>query len=202
PSRCHCHHGYSGSHCEHSPPALYWSVWSTWSKCSVPCGVGVQVRHRTCPLRNRCVGPTSQTSRCVGPMFYCSDSAEEDYQVSTRGMGTQIVQNWGIGWTVGDDRLLNDAFYWSETEDGLPDLYFKKENFRLLDYFVWTSMIQLSQKWTLYELMIYHAVLLSLTTFPLFFIILAVSRLIRRFLKTNNRSPKSLTDSVSEDPTE
>ncbi|KAA3681586.1 uncharacterized protein DEA37_0001271 [Paragonimus westermani] len=85
---CHCHHGYSGSHCEHSPSALHWSAWSAWSKCSVPCGVGVQVRHRTCPLRNRCVGPTSQTSRCVGPVFYCSDSADEYYQ-----MGTQIVQN-------------------------------------------------------------------------------------------------------------
>ncbi|THD23693.1 Cadherin tumor suppressor [Fasciola hepatica] len=174
---CQCRYGYAGDRCERPPPRLYWSGWSLWSKCSTSCGVGTRVRHRSCPVRNRCTGQSVQSGRCIGPVSYCTESGE-DMPPEASGLGTRIVQSWGIGWTVGDDRTLNDAFFWSETETGWPSLYYKDDGYHFGDILTWTKLTQLSRNWSIGQLMIYHAVVLGVLAIPLLFILVSMSKLI------------------------
>ncbi|KAF5395058.1 Thrombospondin type 1 domain protein [Paragonimus heterotremus] len=194
---CLCRYGYSGARCERPPPSLYWSGWSLWSGCSASCGVGTYTRYRTCPVRNRCVGRSIETGRCLGPVTHCVD-AVGDASVVPYGLGSKIVQGWGIGWTPEDDRTLSDAFFWSETEDGWPRLYFRKEGFHFADILTWTKLTQLSRQWSLTQLMIYHAVVLGLVTLPLLMIFLALSKMIQKSLR-RRRPAQSLVETSSDE---
>ncbi|KAG5268744.1 hypothetical protein AALO_G00215970 [Alosa alosa] len=46
------------------PPHVYWSAWSPWERCSVPCGGGIQSRRRTCENGNECPGCTQEYQSC------------------------------------------------------------------------------------------------------------------------------------------
>ncbi|TPP60638.1 hypothetical protein FGIG_02173 [Fasciola gigantica] len=94
------------------------------------------------------------------------------------------VYVWGIGWTVGDDRTLNDAFFWSETETGWPSLYYKDDGYHFGDILTWTKLTQLSRNWSIGQLMIYHAVVLGVLAIPLLFILVSMSKLICSVLGT------------------
>ncbi|CAL8292861.1 unnamed protein product [Lota lota] len=51
---------------EHLPcPAhVYWSAWSAWERCTVPCGGGIQSRRRTCENGNECPGCSQEYQSC------------------------------------------------------------------------------------------------------------------------------------------
>uniref|UniRef100_A0A8C2ZM81 Sema domain-containing protein n=1 Tax=Cyclopterus lumpus TaxID=8103 RepID=A0A8C2ZM81_CYCLU len=46
------------------PPHVYWSAWSAWERCTVPCGGGVQARRRTCENGNDCPGCGQEYQSC------------------------------------------------------------------------------------------------------------------------------------------
>ncbi|KAF0028165.1 hypothetical protein F2P81_019252 [Scophthalmus maximus] len=46
------------------PPHVYWSAWSAWERCTVPCGGGVQSRRRTCENGNDCPGCGQEYQSC------------------------------------------------------------------------------------------------------------------------------------------
>ncbi|XP_048832437.1 semaphorin-5A isoform X1 [Brienomyrus brachyistius] len=46
------------------PPHIYWSSWSLWERCPVPCGGGIQTRHRTCENGNECPGCSMEFQAC------------------------------------------------------------------------------------------------------------------------------------------
>ncbi|XP_029384740.1 semaphorin-5A isoform X1 [Echeneis naucrates] len=46
------------------PPHVYWSAWSAWERCTVPCGGGIQSRHRTCENGNDCPGCGQEYQSC------------------------------------------------------------------------------------------------------------------------------------------
>uniref|UniRef100_A0AAY4ADZ6 Sema domain-containing protein n=1 Tax=Denticeps clupeoides TaxID=299321 RepID=A0AAY4ADZ6_9TELE len=46
------------------PPHVYWSSWSPWERCSVPCGGGIQSRRRTCENGNECPGCSQEYQSC------------------------------------------------------------------------------------------------------------------------------------------
>ncbi|KAG5455249.1 hypothetical protein CSKR_106446 [Clonorchis sinensis] len=184
---CLCRFGFSGARCERPPPRLHWSGWSQWSKCSASCGLGYHTRYRTCPLPNRCDGRRTETGRCLGPVTYCSD-AVGDSALIPYGLGTQTVQSWDIGWTAHEDRNLDDAFFWSETEDGWPNLYYVAEGFQFADILTWTKLSQLSRQWSITQLMIFHAVVLGLVTVPILLIFLAISRTLQSFVRRHKKA--------------
>ncbi|KPP71089.1 hypothetical protein Z043_110030, partial [Scleropages formosus] len=49
------------------PPHVYWSSWSPWERCTVPCGGGMQARRRTCENGNECPGCNTVLYVCLGP---------------------------------------------------------------------------------------------------------------------------------------
>ncbi|XP_064202566.1 semaphorin-5A-like isoform X1 [Anguilla rostrata] len=53
------------------PPHVYWSGWSPWERCSVPCGGGVQSRRRACENGNECPGCGLEFQSCNS--FPCPD---------------------------------------------------------------------------------------------------------------------------------
>ncbi|CAL8073954.1 unnamed protein product [Calicophoron daubneyi] len=179
---CICKYGYAGERCERPPPKLYWSGWSMWSKCSASCGVGFHVRYRKCPLVGRCVGSATQTGRCLGPVAFCADSAG-DQPVDEPSFGSRIVNGWGIGWTESEDRVLNDAFYWSETEDGWPNLYYKRRGFDFGDILYWTQLTELSRTWSLRQIAIFFGFLLAMCCIPLFYIVVSIVKKIKAWIR-------------------
>ncbi|XP_061660878.1 semaphorin-5A isoform X1 [Syngnathoides biaculeatus] len=46
------------------PPHVYWSAWSAWERCNVPCGGGIQSRRRTCENGNECPGCGQEFQSC------------------------------------------------------------------------------------------------------------------------------------------
>uniref|UniRef100_A0A4W5JW81 Semaphorin-5A n=1 Tax=Hucho hucho TaxID=62062 RepID=A0A4W5JW81_9TELE len=46
------------------PPHVYWSAWSAWERCTVPCGGGIQSRRRTCENGNECPGCAQEYQEC------------------------------------------------------------------------------------------------------------------------------------------
>ncbi|KAF7691769.1 semaphorin-5A isoform X1 [Silurus meridionalis] len=46
------------------PPHIYWSAWSPWERCTVPCGGGIQSRHRVCENGNECPGCSVEYQSC------------------------------------------------------------------------------------------------------------------------------------------
>uniref|UniRef100_A0A8C7YX44 Sema domain-containing protein n=1 Tax=Oryzias sinensis TaxID=183150 RepID=A0A8C7YX44_9TELE len=46
------------------PPHVYWSAWSAWDRCNVPCGGGIQSRRRTCENGNDCPGCGQEYQSC------------------------------------------------------------------------------------------------------------------------------------------
>ncbi|XP_077591911.1 semaphorin-5A isoform X1 [Stigmatopora nigra] len=46
------------------PPHVYWSAWSAWERCNVPCGGGIQSRRRTCENGNDCPGCGQEYQSC------------------------------------------------------------------------------------------------------------------------------------------
>uniref|UniRef100_A0A8C9RR46 Sema domain-containing protein n=1 Tax=Scleropages formosus TaxID=113540 RepID=A0A8C9RR46_SCLFO len=46
------------------PPHVYWSSWSPWERCSVPCGGGTQARRRTCENGDECSGCSLEYQPC------------------------------------------------------------------------------------------------------------------------------------------
>ncbi|KAI1889054.1 hypothetical protein AGOR_G00175110 [Albula goreensis] len=46
------------------PPHVYWSSWSPWERCTVPCGGGIQARRRTCENGNECPGCSLEYQSC------------------------------------------------------------------------------------------------------------------------------------------
>ncbi|XP_076868946.1 semaphorin-5A [Brachyhypopomus gauderio] len=46
------------------PPHVYWSAWSPWERCTVPCGGGVQSRRRNCENGNECPGCSVEYQSC------------------------------------------------------------------------------------------------------------------------------------------
>nr|XP_046148531.1 semaphorin-5A isoform X2 [Oncorhynchus gorbuscha] len=46
------------------PPHVYWSAWSAWERCTVPCGGGIQSRRRTCENGNECPGCAQEYQSC------------------------------------------------------------------------------------------------------------------------------------------
>uniref|UniRef100_A0A3B1J2C4 Sema domain-containing protein n=1 Tax=Astyanax mexicanus TaxID=7994 RepID=A0A3B1J2C4_ASTMX len=46
------------------PPHIYWSAWSPWERCTVPCGGGIQSRRRTCENGNECPGCSVEYQSC------------------------------------------------------------------------------------------------------------------------------------------
>ncbi|XP_065940713.1 properdin isoform X2 [Magallana gigas] len=44
--------------------AARWSTWGAWGHCSVTCGRGTMVSHRTCSHHGSCDGSSSRTSHC------------------------------------------------------------------------------------------------------------------------------------------
>ncbi|XP_061094685.1 semaphorin-5A [Conger conger] len=46
------------------PPHVYWSSWSPWERCTVPCGGGLQTRRRTCENGNECPGCSLEYQSC------------------------------------------------------------------------------------------------------------------------------------------
>ncbi|XP_059380512.1 semaphorin-5A [Carassius carassius] len=46
------------------PPHVYWSAWSPWERCTVPCGGGIQSRRRMCENGNECPGCSVEFQSC------------------------------------------------------------------------------------------------------------------------------------------
>ncbi|KAM9436595.1 semaphorin-5A [Clarias gariepinus] len=46
------------------PPHIYWSAWSPWERCTVPCGGGIQSRRRVCENGNECPGCSMEYQSC------------------------------------------------------------------------------------------------------------------------------------------
>ncbi|XP_035382200.1 semaphorin-5A isoform X2 [Electrophorus electricus] len=46
------------------PPHVYWSAWSPWERCTVPCGGGIQSRRRNCENGNECPGCSVEYQSC------------------------------------------------------------------------------------------------------------------------------------------
>ncbi|KAM9416640.1 semaphorin-5A-like [Salvelinus alpinus] len=55
--------GYCNEHLP-CPPHVYWSAWSAWERCTVPCGGGIQSRRRTCENGNECPGCAQEYQSC------------------------------------------------------------------------------------------------------------------------------------------
>ncbi|KER19074.1 hypothetical protein T265_15671, partial [Opisthorchis viverrini] len=149
--------------------------------------MGYDIRRRKCPIQNRCDGRETETIRCLAPVFDCTESRGE-VDIVPQGLGTKIVESWGIGWTAGDDRKLNDPFFWSESEDGGANAYMRKEQFSVFNYILWTVTAHLSQNWSLSGMMIVYSVGLGLAALPMLFIVFGVCRLIQQFIQRDRSS--------------
>jgi len=86
------------------PPHVYWSAWSAWERCTVPCGGGVQSRRRTCENGNDCPGCGQVCQRSHAPSLnpslslsvHCSGAQPEPFDANTR---------WWWNWNILHDQI-------------------------------------------------------------------------------------------------
>ncbi|CAH8570328.1 unnamed protein product [Heterobilharzia americana] len=179
---CLCRDGYSGSRCERRISLIEWTTWSAWTECSVKCGIGFHTRFRSCPLPNHCTGSHIQTGRCQGPVFQCYDENDEEIPELSQS-GWKILKSWGIEWHPDDGHSLNDAFYWNEADDDWGSLHYTHPGtVNLFDILEWTQALQLTRKWTIRELIVFHSIILAVLFTPLCLIVFGLAKMIQRVL--------------------
>ncbi|CAH8599117.1 unnamed protein product [Heterobilharzia americana] len=179
---CLCRDGYSGSRCERRISLIEWTTWSAWTECSVKCGIGFHTRFRSCPLPNHCTGSHIQTGRCQGPVFQCYDENDEEIPELSQS-GWKILKSWGIEWHPDDGHSLNDAFYWNEADDDWGSLHYTHPGtVNLFDILEWTQALQLTRKWTIRELLVFHSIILAVLFTPLCLIVFGLAKMIQRVL--------------------
>ncbi|VDQ13147.1 unnamed protein product [Trichobilharzia regenti] len=84
---------------------------------------------------------------------------------------------------IGIDMTEENLGYTCQSEEGWDSLHYRFLGvFILGDILEWTYSLQLSHKWTIKELLVFHSILLALLFVPLCLIIFGLAKMIQRIL--------------------